>query len=108
MAILAVSNGSRAGVDLTGVAVASGGDSFPNTGHEYLVIDNGNAAEVTVTLDIRASVDGQAVPDRTVAVPTGKVYAIGPFPVALYNDNNGRANFSCAPYATVNAKVIKV
>ncbi len=82
---------TRAGVgDLDAVAVAAdagGSDWWQATGAEFVYVYNGNAGALTVTLPYngpQGTIDGQAVPARTVPVPAGQRKLIGPFPAGLY------------------------
>lgn len=84
----------RAGINLTTLAAAADatGDNFANTGSEFLYVNNASAGTITLTLVGQQTVDGQTVTNRTVAIPTVNAMLIGPFPVGIYNDANGRAN----------------
>lgn len=109
MAILAVVPVSRAGVLISdGVVPAAGGDSFPNTERELLIVKNGGGVSCTVSLTRTASVDGTALAAKTVAVAAGEERVIGPFPPGLYNDANKRVAFTTSVQASVAVKVIKV
>lgn len=108
MAILTPTAVSRAGNPLTSTAASAGGDSFPNTGKEFLVIKNGGAAAITVTLDIQQTVDGQAVTDKTVSVAAGATVLIGPFPTGIYNDANGRVNITYSSVTNVTVDVFSL
>lgn len=106
MAVLTVNTIDRTGLNMETalVAVAAGGDSFPNTGVEFAVFTNTNAATRTITLDIQALVDGQVVTDRAVVITAVTGHRIiGPFPTSTYNDGNSRCNFTYS--ADTNLKV---
>jgi len=107
MAVLAVNELSRAGKNPVALdtAAAGGGDSFPNTGREYLYVANGDASSKTVTLVYAATTDGQAITNRTVAVPAGESMLIGPFPTSLYNDANGRVAVTYSAVTSVTVAV---
>ncbi len=108
MALLTATPVTRAGVDVAGVAVDAAGDEWVNTGQEFVEITNNNAGTTTVTLDIKATLDGAAVVDPTVSVATTVRKIIGPFPTNFYNDtSNGRAKVTCSPSASVLIKVLK-
>ena len=77
---------SRAGLTPALAAADVGGDDFVNTGKEFIYVANGSGAPIIVTLDIRPTVDGQAVTDRTISVPAGGDKFIGPIPTNVYND----------------------
>lgn len=109
MAVLTVSSVDRNGVDLAAglVAAAGGGDSFPNTGTELLVIQNTSGSIITVTMVIQSTVDAQTVTSRTftVAATTG-LKIVGPFPTTIYNDTNSRVNLTYS--GVTNLKVCPV
>lgn len=108
MAVLTAATVSRAGTDVAGVAAGAGGDSFANTGKEFLEVKNGSGASITVTLDVQATLEGMAVTDPTVAVAAGATKIIGPFPTHLFNDANGRANVTYSAVTTVTVKVLTI
>lgn len=72
------------GVDLAGAAASAGGDTFPTTGREFIVVENGGGSSITVTVATTVTVDGLAVTDLTAVVAAGEKRAIGPFPPATY------------------------
>lgn len=108
MALLTSTTITRAGHDIAGAAAAAGGDKFANTGQELVLVKNGHGTDPrTVTLDIRTTVDGQAVTDPTVTVAAGITKAIGPFPT-VYNDTDGNVNLTYSDSAAnITVKVIK-
>lgn len=79
-----------------GVQCASGGDSFPNTGSEYVLWNNTSGGSITVTEVLQTTVDGQATTSisRTFAIAASQILLTGPYPTTSYNDANGRANFT--------------
>lgn len=108
MATLTVTAVSRAGVAAAPVAATAGagGDEFENDGRTLVEVVNGGGAPITVTLDIKSTVDGGAVTDPTVSVAAGARKRIGPFPTGVYNDTTtGRAKvtFSGVTSVTVEA-----
>lgn len=111
MAVLTVQEVNRNGFDLLGSIVAAdvAGDSWPNTGTEFLYVDNQHGSTpCTVGLDIQLSVDGQTVPDKTVVVAAGAKKLIGPFPTATYNDGNSRAKVTYTSVASVKVAALKL
>ena len=106
MALLTVTPITKTGIDTAGTAAAAGGDTFPNTGREMLVVKNSGASPITVTLDIKATLDGQAVTDPTVAVAAGVEKVIGPFPTGYYNDANGQVAVSYSGVTSVTVKAL--
>lgn len=70
------------GVDLTSTFAAATQTTlqFGNSGREVLFVNNGDSGAHTVTVDIGATVDGQAVTNFTaVSVPAGHIKMFGPF-----------------------------
>lgn len=66
-------------------------NEFPNQGNLFLVITtNSTAGGVNATIKNQVVVDGQAGPDKVVAIPLSTTKVIGPIPVGVYNlaDNN--------------------
>lgn len=90
---LTVQDVARTGLDLTAAkttVVTANDYYFANDGRTNLYVKNGTGSTCTVTVDVPATVDGQAVTDRTVSVATAKEFEIGPFPTNWYNDGAGR------------------
>jgi len=95
MAVLAVQQIVRAGLNPALAAASAGGDAFPNTGRVFLRVKNANAAaarNVTVASQLPpgALPQGAAKTDLAVAVPALSERWIGPLDPAAFNDNNGR------------------
>lgn len=87
-----VYDASRAGVDLTTnetVVNTSNTYQFLNDGRVKLFVDNITNTNCTATIVTPNTVDGLAVTDRTVNVPTTLAYLIGPFPPDIYNNDSG-------------------
>ncbi len=105
---LTVSNTSRAGLDLADdVAAGVDGNKWLNTGTELLYVNNASGGSITLTFTPTATVDGQAVTARTVAVGAGKQMLIGPFPVGVYNDANGYATVTYSAVTTLTVLAVK-
>lgn len=99
----------RNGVVLTGAAATvTTGDTFKNTGKEFVVIKNGSGGGVVATLKFgpNGKVDGQSPADRTVNVAAGASAIIGPFPVGPFNDASDLVTIICAPVASVTIQVL--
>jgi hypothetical protein len=111
MAVLTVNTVTRAGFNVEGsvlTAASSGGDSFPNTGREFVVFRNGDSSSKTVTLVFQTTVDGQSIANRTVSVPAGETFIFGPFPVNYYNDGNGRMNLTYSSVTSCSVGVFAI
>jgi hypothetical protein len=110
MALLTIATISRDGVDIAATdvpATVTTGDTWANTGGEFFYVNNGSGSSINVTFDIQATVDGQAVADRVVAVGAGIAKVIGPFPTGQYNDGSGLAKATCSAVTTVTVAVFK-
>lgn len=108
MATLTATALARTGVDIAGVAADAAGDEWANTGAEFVAIKNGSGAGITVTLDIKATLDGAAAVDPTVSIAAGATKLIGPFPKGIYNDSTtGRAKVTCSAVTTVTIAVVR-
>lgn len=110
MATLAVTEVSRSGVDIVGAAASSGGDEWPNTGREFVLVKNGGGSPITLTLDIKVLVDDDlAVTDPTVSISAGATEMVGPFPPGIYNDAaTGRAKVTYSGVSSVTIKVVSL
>jgi hypothetical protein len=78
---------TRAGVAITGTAAdVANGNTIPNDGSVALLLKNTNASSTArvLTIHIAATIDGQAVTDRTVSVAAGAERIVGPFDPSTY------------------------
>jgi hypothetical protein len=117
MATLTVDSAVPAGVNPLGTGTTPLGvaadvglaDEFANTGKELLVIDNvAGIVPCVVSIESSVTVDGQAVADRVVTVPTGEVMVIGPFNPGIYNDADGLVQISYDQVTDVYVAVLQV
>jgi hypothetical protein len=97
----------RAGVTLPASSAVTQ-QSFDNSGQELIVIKNGGAGPITVTIDIPFVVDGQAVEDRTVTIAAGATKVIGPFNRATYNQTDGTVHLDLSDTASVTIGVVQM
>lgn len=83
---LAVQSTARTGLVASYTAATADGHAFDNsTQNVFLHVKNGSGVSTTVTIDMPKTVDGLAVPDRTVTVAAGAHTIIGPFSRDIYN-----------------------
>lgn len=99
---------SSSGTNLAGVAATAGGDTFINTGSEVLIIKNGDSSGMTLTVVTPVTVDGQAVPDETMAVAAGETRMVGPFPPGWFNDTLASGGVVSLTYSSVTSLTVKV
>lgn len=107
MATLTVQEASSAGIAMSFVAAAGGGDEYDNTGAEVLFVQNADASSKTVTCATQQTVDGLAVDDRDVVVAAGAIQAIGPLPTSAYNDGSNRVQVTYSDVTSVTVCVVK-
>lgn len=102
MAVLTVTQITRSGVLESLTAASSTGDSFPNDGNTFLVVKNGGASAITVTIATPAKVWGIDIAELSISVGAGATMFIGPFPEPVFNDANGRVNVSYSAVTSVS------
>lgn len=100
--------GAIAGTDLTFAAASAGGDRIAPGPNVYLVVKNGSAASINVTLDATGvAFNSQAIPDTVVAVPAGAEKLI-PIVRAYASSVDGLAGITYSATATVTVAAIAV
>jgi hypothetical protein len=104
---LTVQGPKRIANTLTMGAASADGNTFPNTGKELVVIKNASVAPITLTVDVVAKVDDMTVADRTVTLGAGETHYLGPWPKAVYNDDNGNVKLTYSGVVTLTLAVIR-
>lgn len=105
MAALNAQAPSPAGVAPTYNAV-SASDTVPNAGSKtILLVRNGGAGAVNVTLVGRGKMADVVVPNRVINIPAGADRLIDPL-AGLYNDADGRVTVNFDVIASVTMAVI--
>lgn len=80
----------RTGLNATYTAALADGHGFTNSGRKKVIhVKNGGAGATVVTIPTPGTIDGLAIPDRTVSVPAGEDRFIGPFSELYENDDSG-------------------
>jgi len=97
---------ARAANPIAGQAAEAGGDDFANDGRQLLLVDNGAVGALTLTVTTTKTVDGEAVADKTIAVPAGERHLVGPFPTDVYNDGDGKVAVGYSDHTDVTVAVI--
>lgn len=110
MAVLSVQKIVPAGLVASLVAAAGGGDSWQNTGREFLRVANGGVGSINVTIAAQAGACRPygvttAAHDIVVAVANGVTKDIGPIDPGAYNDSNGRAQIAYSGVTSVTVGV---
>lgn len=110
MADLASQSPAREANALTFSAASSGGDAFVNTGRNYLLVrhTNSGGSSVTLTIETQATVDGEAVADKTVVIAAGDdPHLLGPFPMQVYNDGDQKVQLTWSSETDIELAVIE-
>lgn len=109
MAQLTPSLLKSSGTLLSTAAAAGGGDSFANTGYEFLYINNGGGSPINVTFTVQSTKYLQeTVSNRVASVTNGTAQLIGPFPPGLFNDSNGLVQITYSAVTSVTVAVFKL
>jgi len=101
----------RLGTDVSGSIIA--GEeyaSFDNTGRELLEVThtNGAGSSLDLTITTTKTIDGEAVADKVLTITKGAKYLIGPFPTAIYNNEDDQVDLHLGTgYADVELQVIR-
>lgn len=101
MALLTVKKpiATSPGTPLTTGAASVGGDTFANTGREFIYINKTDAGSVVVTVTAAGTCNfgySGAAHDLAVTCPASTVTIIGPLDPAKFNDANGLVKFTSA------------
>lgn len=108
MAKLTVQQIARAGLEPTFAAAAAGGDTFDNDGRTFFWVKNGDADELTVTIDSIVDCDQGFDHDPDVAIPAGEERLIGPFPTGRFNDSSGEVSATYDDETSVTVAAVKL
>ncbi len=89
-------------------AANADGNSFANTGRQFIRVTNNNASTRTLTIPIPATYDGQAVTPKTYPILTTQTWEIGPFPTSTYNQTGDvvHLDWSAVTDVTVEVKTL--
>ena len=96
-------------VDTTSVADVDG-NTFTNTGYEFVEVINASVSPTTVTIDVypaggQGAPDNLTVTDPTVVVAAGTRKKFGPFRKRLYNSGTEKVKVTCSNIVTVTVAV---
>ncbi|MBB4689826.1 hypothetical protein [Amycolatopsis jiangsuensis] len=83
---------THAGTAPTAASPNADGDIVDTGGTVFLLVSNNGASAASVTVQTRATYDGLAVEDLTVALPAGATKAIGPLSTATFGFSAGDTN----------------
>lgn len=109
---LTPANISIAGVADTVTAADVTGNTFTNTGYEYIEIINASGSSIDVTLDAfpaggQGSPDGLTITDPVVAVAAGARKRMGPFRKTTFNNGSAKVTVAYSAVASVTVGVYR-
>lgn len=116
MATLTVATIAEAGVALSAVAAAGGGDQFINAGdaRTFLYVNNGGGSSITVTITAQvasASVPGKGLMTKANgggSVTNGTAKLFGPFPAEMFNDASGYVQVTYSGVTSVTVQAFRL
>lgn len=95
-------------------AASAGGDTAPNDGRTFLLVENGGASSITVT--VTAQKTSLSVPglgnvtkaNVAQAIAAGDEALLGPFAPAVFNDINGNIDITYSGVTSVSVAAIRL
>lgn len=108
MAALTPQAVDRDGLTVAFAAADGAGDTAPASDQHVLLVKNGSAGSVTVTLVTPRDVQGLAVADLAVPVAAGAEAAIRLGPRNVFGDADGVASWTYSAAASVTVAVLLV
>lgn len=88
--VLTVTDLSRAGVAVAPAAANADGHLLPNTGREFVLVENGDSGAHTVSATIVRKVDDVTPAAKSISVPAGTSRLFGPFARDDYSNAAGQ------------------
>ena len=109
---LTPTNISIAGVADTVTAADVTGNTFVNTGYEYIEVINASGSSINVTLDAfpaggQGSPDGLAITDPVVAIAAGARKRMGPFRKTTFGDSSAKVTVTYSAVTSVTVGVYR-
>ncbi|MGE5592590.1 MAG: hypothetical protein ACM3X3_02755 [Betaproteobacteria bacterium] len=108
MAVLTIQRLTSAGMTPSFAAADVAGDKFANNGRTLLVVKNGSASPVTVTVNSQRKCDQGFDHDVTVEVPAGSEKWIGPLDPARFNNASGQVEVAYSAVASVTVAAVQL
>jgi len=114
MATLSIQTITEAGLAPSLGAAGGSGDVFPNTGREFLMVENGGGSSVTVTIEAQvttARAPGMGTVtkgDAGGAVAAGETKLFGPFPPRAFNNADRRVEVTYSGTTDVTVAAIRL
>jgi hypothetical protein len=83
-------------------------NTFPNTGREWIEVNNAGGSPITVTLTTELTYQGFAIADQTGSVSNGTTRLFGPFDVNLYSPLTGNVTVAYSAVTSVTVGAFKL
>ncbi len=84
-------------------------DTFDNDGKTYIEVANGAGSAITVTITGQVNLQFGTSATKTVSVPAGETFVIGPFPEKYYNtDGANEVSVDYSSITTITAAAFSV
>ncbi len=104
---------STAGIADTVTAADVAGNTFTNTGYEFIEVINASGGSINVTLDAfpsggQGSPDGLTVTDPVVAVANGGRKRFGPFRKTTFNNASNKVTVTYSAVTSVTVGVYQL
>lgn len=101
MAELTLRNIVIAGLVKAALDAVALNDTFDNDGKTYLEIANASGGDLTVTINGQVDFQHGISATKTVSVPNGQTFLVGPFPERFYNTDG--SNEVSVDYSTISS-----
>ena len=108
MAELGLQEITLSGLSLALQAASAGGDTFKNDGNTFLVVDNADAADITVTITAQRTCNLGFLHDQEVTVPAGSRLFLGPFNTKRFNDDSDQVHVSYSAVTNVTVGAVQL
>lgn len=114
MSLIARQSVGKDGLNPSLTNAAAGGDTYENSGREFLYVENTDASSHDITISAQKSsyeddVYGEVnLDDVQVSVPAGEFRLIGPVSPATYNNDSGQAEISYSSETGMKVAVLQL
>ena len=95
----------RDGLASAFTAANADGHKLLNNGDQFIIVKNGGASPINVTIQTPATIEGIAIAEVVIAVAASAEEMIGNFPPSIFNQTDGMIyiDFSAVTDITVGA-----
>lgn len=108
LTLLTVQKMVAAGLEVTTVAAAAGGNSFKNDGYTYLQVTNGGGGSITVTVESRRLCSQGGDHNLSVVVAAAKTIMIGRLNPRDFNDESSLVDVTYSGVTSVTVAAVSM